>query len=279
MADLTKPSNARIYDYFLGGTHHWAVDRVAGARMLREFPLLRRIAQANRLFLHRAVRHLVRLGVRQFVDIGSGLPTMGATHEIADAALPGAARVVYVDHEPLAVAESQLLLEETGDLTRHAAVHADLRDPDALWQQVAKTGAVDVEQPVGLLLISVMHLQQPAGAHHDIGARCVARFRELMSPRSYLALSHLTDDQVPAAVRAGLAHFKVQCEATGTPVVWRTRAEIAALFGTLELVDPGLTWMPSWHQEESANAEPRIKFESPAESAMMAGVGCKPARS
>ncbi len=273
--DLTHPSNARVYDHFLGGSHSWAVDRAIGDRALREFPLLRAIAQANRLFLHRVVRHLLRRGVRQFVDIGSGLPTMGPVHEIAEAVAPGEARIVYVDHEPLAVAESQVQLEESGDVRRHAAVHADLRDPDGLWELVARTGTVDLDQPVGLLIIAVLHVEQPVGTQPDAGPRCVARLRELLSPQSYLAISHITDERVPDGCRHRLDRFKQLCRTAGSLAVWRSHREIEELFGDFRFIEPGPTWTPLWRPEESPQDAPVVTFERPSESVVWAGVAQK----
>jgi hypothetical protein len=136
--DVDRPSVARVYDYYLGGTANHPVDREFGEKVLADFPLLKPIALANRLFLHRVVRHLGRRGVSQFVDIGSGVPTMGSTHQVAGEISPDS-RVVYVDYEPTAVAHSRTLLESSGDPRRHAVLHADLREPDELWRQVVES--------------------------------------------------------------------------------------------------------------------------------------------
>lgn len=152
--DVQRPSVARVYDYYLGGDASWAVDRTFGDAVLAEFPMLGKIAKANRVFLHRVVRHLIRLGVTQFVDIGAGLPTMQHAHQVADDLAPGRTRVVYADHDPIAVSHSQGLLEEHGDHRRHAAIHADMRAPDRLWKQVGDTGILDLGKPVAVLLRS-----------------------------------------------------------------------------------------------------------------------------
>ncbi|MFC0069124.1 SAM-dependent methyltransferase [Umezawaea endophytica] len=275
--DLERPSVARVYDYFLGGSTNWAVDREFGDRVLAEFPLARDMAVANRLFLHRLVRHLVvSRGVRQFVDIGSGVPTMGHAHQVADEVAPGAARVVYVDHDPVAVAHSRLLLEDHGDPERHAAVQADLRDPDDLWRRVLATGVIDTGQPIALLLIAVLHVQQPDPVtDRDIGPAVVARYRDLLPVGSYLALSHVTDDGVPPDAHARLARLKQLYDAAGNPVVWRSRAEITALFGDFEVVDPGLVWTPLWHPENSSASARTVTFASPNGSAVLAGVAVR----
>jgi hypothetical protein len=275
--DLERPSVARVYDYYLGGSTNWAVDREFGDRVLAEFPLVRDIALANRLFLHRLVRHLVvSRGIRQFVDIGSGVPTMGHAHQVADEVAPGAARVVYVDHEPVAVAHSRLLLEDHGDAARHAAVQADLRDPDDLWRRVLATNVIDTAQPMALLLMAVLHVRQPdPTTDQDIGQAVVAHYRDLLPPGSYLALSHFTDDHVPPDVRTGLARLKQLYDAAGNPVIWRTREQIAALFGDFEMVDPGLVWTPLWHPENSSASARTVAFDSPNRSSVLAGVALR----
>jgi hypothetical protein len=273
--DLERPSVARVYDWYLGGTANWAIDREFGERVLTTFPLLRPIAIANRLFLHRVVRHLVGLGVRQFVDIGSGVPTMGNTHQVADE-IASDSRVVYIDHEPVAVAHSQVLLEEHGDPARHAAINADLRNPDQLWQRVIETGVINLEEPIALLAIAVLHVQQLGPDGVDIGPRAMARYRELLTPGSYLAISHLTDEGVPDDVADKLVELKQMYDTASSPVIWRKHADIAALFGDFELVPPGMGWTPDWHPEESGPNSPVIEFERPNDAAIWAGVGRKP---
>lgn len=262
--DLRNPSSARVYDFLLGGEYCYEADRRFGEQALSAFPKLRAIAKANRLFLHRVVRHLLRRGVRQFVDIGAGLPTMGHTHQVADVFAPGESQVVYVDHEPVTVAHSRVLLDRDGDQQRHAAVHADLRDPDGLWRRVADTGVVDLDRPVAVLLVAVLHLRQTDSRGLDVGPWSVSRYRELSCPGSYLAISHFTDQ---AGDRLdGFAELAA---------VWRSRREVEELFGDFELVEPGVTWTTSWHPEEAAPDAPHVEFGTPGESAMWAGVGRK----
>ncbi|HEV8556180.1 MAG TPA: SAM-dependent methyltransferase [Actinophytocola sp.] len=269
------PSVARVYDYYLGGTAHRAVDREFGDRVLAAFPLVRSIAVANRIFLHRAVRWLARHGVRQFVDIGSGLPTMDSTHAVADEVVPGATTVVYVDNDAEVVNHSRAIIETGGEPVRHAAINGDLRDPDRLWRTIANTGLINTARPVGLLVIAVLHLRQLDANGVDIGPQAIARFRELLPSGSYLALSHATKDGVPEHVRAGLAGTGQAYRAHRSPATWRTRAEIAGLFGDFALVEPGLTWTPWWHPEETGPGAPEITFGTPAESAVLAGLGRK----
>jgi len=140
---LNKPSSGRIYDYLLGGTHNYAIDRAFAEEQLKVTPDMRDGARLNRAFLGRAVRYAVERGIRQFVDIGSGLPTAGNVHEVADDAAPGECRVVYIDNEPVARAHAEILLENTADPRRHTAIDADFNEPAGLWQQVEDTGLID----------------------------------------------------------------------------------------------------------------------------------------
>jgi hypothetical protein len=273
--DLSKPSVARIYDYFLGGTANWTIDREFADKIIASFPLVRPIALANRLFLHRAVRHLVGLGVRQFVDIGAGVPTMGHTHAVADE-LSSDSRVVYIDSEPVAVAHSTILLEQHGDLARHAAIQGDLRDPDGLWERVAETGIIDFSQPIGLLTIAVLHFAQPGPDGVDLGPNVLARYRELLPSGSYLALSHASVDGAAPDAAAGMNALKASYDKAGNPVIWRTKDEVRELFGDFELLEPGIDWTPAWHPEESGPNAPLVELASPNESAVLAGIGRKP---
>jgi hypothetical protein len=273
--DLERPSVARIYDYLLGGDTNWAIDREFGDRLLEVMPLLRPIALTNRQFLTRAVRYLMRQGVRQFIDLGAGVPTMDHTHSVADAFEPEAARVVYVDHEPVAVALSQVLLEEQGDRTRHSAINGDIRAVTRLWRQIMETGLIDLSQPVALLMIAILHGQQLDKHGHDIGNQIVAQYRELLPAGSYLAISHATDDGVSPEAVEQLNQVKKLGEASGSPGIWRSHEEIASLFGDFELVEPGLTWTPLWHPEEGGSSGPDVTFRYPNESVVWAGIGRK----
>ncbi|MFD2470093.1 SAM-dependent methyltransferase [Amycolatopsis silviterrae] len=277
--DLSRPSVARVYDYYLGGTANWEIDRQFAERMMRDYPMVRPIALANRRFLHRVVRYLVRAGIRQIVDLGSGVPTMGHAHEIAEQIAPGEVKVAYVDCEPVAVAHSTSLLRENGDLARHVAIHADLRDPRRLWSRIAGTGVLDLDRPVALLLISVLHFQQPpapgSGGTEDLGPSLVAAYRELLAPGSCLALSHATDRGVPPDYARMLADAKERYAATGNDLVYRDRTEITALFGDFTLLEPGVTWTPLWHPEEASPDDTTIRADAPNESLLLAGVARK----
>ncbi|MCK2244040.1 MULTISPECIES: SAM-dependent methyltransferase [unclassified Crossiella] len=274
--NLNRPGNARVHDYLLGGTTNWAIDRTLGDQILAALPLTRSIYTANRLFLHRAVRHLIDLGVRQFVDIGSGLPTMSQTHEIAEELCPGAVRVVYLDHDPLTVAHAQIHLERSGDPQRHAVLHADLRAADRVWTLIGQTGVLDLAEPTALLAVSVLDARQPdqTGAA-DMSPIAVARYRELLATGSYLALSHATVDGVPAALVPGLAEAARRYALAGIPVIHRDQREIAGLFGDFELLSPGLTWAQLWRPEDGDRAAGEPRFATPNQSAVRVGVARK----
>ena len=174
--DLDRPNAARMYDYYLGGSHNFAVDRELAGKVLEAWPDMPRAAQANRAFLRRAVRFLLDQGVRQFLDIGSGIPTVGNVHEVAQAAAPDA-RVVYVDTDPVAVAHSRAIL--AGD-AQTAVVQADGRDPAGLLAHPGVTGLLDLRRPVGLLMVALLHFVLRRGRP----ARHPGRVRRRASPRA-----------------------------------------------------------------------------------------------
>jgi S-adenosyl methyltransferase len=273
--DLDRPNVARVYDFYLGGTANWAVDREFGKRVIERYPVVRPIAMANRLFLHRVVRHLARLGVRQFVDIGAGVPTVGNTHSVADEIAPGS-RVVYIDHEPVAVAHSTILLEQHGDPARHAAINADLRDPESLWERTMATGLINLDEPLAVLLIAVLHIGQPGPDGTDVTPDAVAQYRDLLPSGSYLAISHSTNDGLPEDVKKGQDEFyRLSNAGFRNGVIFRSRPEIEALFGDFELLEPGMCWTPQWHPEETGPNSPVVEFGRPSESMIWAGVGRK----
>src|SRR5262245_52028145 len=178
-----RPSTAaRIYDYLLGGVHNFPADREVAQRVIDALPHVREGARANRAFLGRAVRYLAEQGIDQFIDIGSGIPTQGNVHEIAHAVLPQA-RVVYVDIDPLAVAESLDLLAQDD---RATAVRADLREPDAILAHPGLRAVVDLDRPVGLLLFAVLHFV----TDDDVAYEVVERLKRELVPGSYFAASH-----------------------------------------------------------------------------------------
>lgn len=233
--DPERPSTARIYDYMLGGLHNFAVDRQMAEQVLAVAPQIRLAAHANRGFLRRAVEYLAGAGIRQFLDLGSGIPTAGNVHEAAQRVAPDA-RVVYVDADPVAVAHSRAIVE---DVERVTVLQADIRDPDG----ILRDAALDLTRPVAVLLVSVLHFIPDS----DDPAGIVARLREAMVPGSYLAIS-----QVGAPTRALTAQEQEVADRYTriNPVTLRTREQVAAFFTGLELVEPGLVDPAQWRADD-----------------------------
>jgi S-adenosyl methyltransferase len=256
--DIDTPSQARTYDYLLGGSHNFAVDRELARRAIEVMPDVAVQAQANRAFLHRAVRYLVDAGVRQFLDVGSGIPTLGNVHEVAQRAAPDA-RVVYVDIDSVAVAHSrQILAGNPGAV----AIQEDLRRPDAILDHPEVRALLRFDQPIALLLLAILHAI-PDGADPQ---GIMERIRDGLPSGSYLAISHGTYDSLPD-VSARLADLSKR---TTSPMTPRGRAEIAAFFGDFEMVPPGLVWAPQWRPES-----PDDVGEHPERSSNYVGVGRK----
>src|SRR5689334_8693366 len=181
-ADFERPNVARMYDYFLGGSHNFAVDRKAAAAVLAAVPGIRALARQNRNFLRRAVQYLAHQGVRQFLDLGSGIPTVGNVHEIAQRDAPGS-RVVYVDIEPVAVSHSRTLLEDNPDT---AVAQLDLRRPDQVLDSPEVRDLLDLTRPVAVLAVAVLHFLPDS----DDPAGVLARYRDAVAPGSRLVVSH-----------------------------------------------------------------------------------------
>jgi hypothetical protein len=225
--DPTVPSPARLYDYYLGGTHNFPADRAAARRIIAGLPDLPDAAWANRSFHQRAARWLAEHGIRQFIDIGSGLPTVGNTHEIVQAVAPDA-RVVYVDNDPMVALFSAELLKGTASAT---VVTADLREPAAVLGHPDLRALIHDGEPTGLLMTAVMHFVAPGSDPWGI----VATYLASLAPGSYLALSHVTADRLPpSGVREGL---DVYSKATENIYV-RPRHEVERFFERLEIVPP-----------------------------------------
>ncbi|GAA1518095.1 SAM-dependent methyltransferase [Sphaerisporangium rubeum] len=240
--DTSVPNVARVYDYMLGGTFNFPADRHLAELALQIAPDAPAMAQAHRAFLRRVVRHLAAGGVRQFLDIGSGLPTQGNTHEIAEQAAPGA-RTVYVDIDPVVVAHTRELLESSDTAT---IVQADIRDPAGILTHERLRGHLDLSQPVALLMCAILHHlhdhESPAAvAHHLVSA---------LPPGSHVVISHFHNPG-PAlpdvAVQAAEAE-KLFNERLGTGR-WRTRDEILTYFTGTTLQDPGLVYLPDWRPD------------------------------
>jgi O-methyltransferase involved in polyketide biosynthesis len=267
--DLHHPSVARVYDFLLGGSAYWAMDQSFARQVLDQFPEFQNIARTNRMFVNRVVRHLAKLGVRQFVDIGSGVLSSGNTHQIANEISPET-RVVYVDNDPVAVAHAEILLDREGDPDRHVVVNADLRSPDELWDQVLTTYVLDPGKPVAVLMFSVLHSLPPASDDQDPAAQLMAQYRELIPPGSYLGVSHLTNQGVPADLTSKLGVLQRMCEGWDSGKAYcRSRKAVRALLGDFDLLRPGMVWAPEWHPEDPAGDD------APERSAVWAGVGQK----
>jgi SAM-dependent methyltransferase len=237
--DTSRPHPARVYDYFLDGKDHYPADRKAGEQVLEAVPTAKAMARANRAFLQRAVRFLARAGIRQFLDIGTGLPTRGSVHQAAHEITPDA-DIVYVDNDPVVLAHSRALL--AGDYA--VVVQGDLRRPDSILGDAAVAKTIDFDRPVAVPLVAILHFL----SYQDRPEEVVGRFVEAMAPGSYLVISHATADFNPqAAAQAARAY-----EHATSPIVLRNHAEVARLFCGLPMIPPGLVQLPDWRPEPSA---------------------------
>lgn len=256
--DTSKPHPARIYNYFCGGKDNYAVDQAAARELPRIAPEARAIARANRAFLQRAVRFLAgECGIRQFLDIGTGIPAAGNVHEVAQQVASGS-RVVYVDNDPIVHVHANALLTGDGNTS---IVLADLRDPQAILAHPQTQELIDFTQPAALLLVAILHFV--TDAEDPVGI--MATFRDALAPGSYLALSHATGDFHPAdTVSRGAAVY----DRATAPMVPRSRDQIAAYFDGFELVEPGLVQPPLWRPDDKLPRPRDI-----AKIAMYAGVG------
>jgi len=241
--DAKTPSTARMYDYYLGGKDNFAVDRDAAEKVLATAPEIRPVAVENRAFLGRVVRFLAGEGIRQFIDVGTGLPTRGNVHEVAQAAAPGA-RVVCVDHDPVVCAHARALLEDTGNV---AVVEAAMERPAEILGDPALRRLIDFSEPVAVLFFSVLHFATDA-------APIVAAFREVMFPGSYMALSHGVPSQVPGGSGKASEVKQVYGTSNSPGGAFRTEAEILELFSGFELAEPGLVPVADWRGSAPAPA-------------------------
>lgn len=245
-ANFDIPSSARVYDFLLGGTSHGAVDRVMGRDLARAEPLVVSVVRENRSFLRRAVTFLARAGIDQFLDLGSGIPTMGNTHEVARRVNPDA-RVAYVDIDPVAVAHGELLLGEAAPGV--SVTQADLRDPEKVLAAPAVAGVLDFARPVGVLMFSV--LQHVSAA--DDPAAVVSGYVSEVAPGSALAVSHLSADDPRIDMDAILGPTSAYRSGRATT---RSAAELAALIAGVELVEPGLVFAAQWRPDARRHRGP-----------------------
>jgi SAM-dependent methyltransferase len=240
--DVRRANVARVYDYLLGGSHNFLADQDLGRSLVATDPSVRAIARANRDFLGRAVRFIAGAGVRQFLDIGSGIPTEGNVHEVAQGASPGA-RVVYADIDPVAIAHSKALLAGN---PATAVIEADLRQPQKILDHDTTRRLIDLSQPAGLLLVSVLPFIPDAKDPWQV----VATLRDALAPGSYLVLAHATDDSRPVVAQAA---EKVYNHSVSAQARMRSRADILRFFDGFDLVDPGLVHIPRWRPDPPAD--------------------------
>jgi hypothetical protein len=238
------PHSARVYDYLLGGKDNFEADRIVAKAAIEAFPATAESARANRVFLSRAVRYLVAdAGLRQFLDLGSGLPAADNVHEVAQAIAPQS-RVVYVDNDPIVHAHARALLA-SGPAGATAYLHADLRDPESILKQAAKT--LDFGQPVAVLLLGILHFIPDS----DDPAGIITRLADALSSGSYLVISQLASDIDPA-MTAGIRAMKEQGRDLG--FVLRDKAQVTAFFDGLELIDPGVVPIARWRPRTDEEA-------------------------
>ncbi|GAA1808380.1 SAM-dependent methyltransferase [Actinomadura chokoriensis] len=259
--DTTVPHSARVWNYLLGGKDNYEVDRRAAEQFRAMFPQITDIALADRAFLGRAVRHLAgEAGIRQFLDIGTGLPTMDNTHEVAQRAAPDA-RIVYVDNDPLVLSHARGLLSGTPEGACDY-IHADLRDPAGILAKAAAT--LDFDRPVAIMLLGIMHF-----VHDDEEARrLLATLLDAVPSGSHLVVTHATLDFDEGATAQAEAQEDWN-EKSANPMVPRTRAAITRFFDGLDLLDPGVVSMSRWRPEHTP-------WDAPAEVPGYAAAARKP---
>ena len=259
--DTSRPHPARTYDYFLGGKNNFAADREVADRVLAGWPAIRIGVRENRKFLARVVRYLAgEVGIRQFLDIGTGLPTADNVHEVAQSVAPSA-RVVYVDNDPLVLAHARALLTSSPE-GRTAYIHADLRDPVAILNDPVTREVLDFTQPIALMLIAILHMIPD----EEKPAEILATLLGALPSGSYIVASHITGEH-----SAGAADGERTFKQGGMAAQWRDSDVFARLaFNGLDLVPPGVVLTSEWRDDESG---PR---PTPADVSAYGGVARKP---
>lgn len=242
--DTTRPHSARMYDYYLGGKDHFQVDRDTAEAAARSWTAVRTAVRENRAFLGRAVRHLVReAGIRQFLDIGTGLPSANNVHEVAQALDPSC-RVVYVDNDPIVLAHAHALLTSSPQ-GRTAYIDADLHDPRGILDEPAVRGTLDFDQPIALMLVAILHFL----TDEDDPRQIVHTLLDALPTGSYLTASHVTPEHDPEGVHG----LEQAYRNGGIPAQARTAAEFTELaFGGLELIEPGVALVSEWRPDGAA---------------------------
>ena len=246
--DTTVAHPARRYDYWLGGKDNFQADRDSGDAVAAAFPTIRTAVVENRRFLRRAVTYLAReAGIRQFLDIGTGIPSVDNTHEVAQAIAPES-RVVYVDNDPIVLVHARALLTSSPE-GRTTYLDADLRDPKTILTHPDLRDTLDLDEPVGVMLVAILHFL-PDSAEPE---RLVREFVDAMPSGSYLTLTHATADYMPPQTRATLENTDAR-----VPFQFRSRDDVARFVAGMDLVPPGIVSVAQWHAEDERQPRPSI---------------------
>ncbi|MHA4815897.1 SAM-dependent methyltransferase [Streptomyces aculeolatus] len=267
--DFTKPQTARMYDYYLGGKDHYEPDRETAERVVGVWPSVGKFARANRHFMHLAVERLAAVGVDQFLDVGTGIPTSPNVHEIAQAVRPGA-RILYTDHDPVVLAHARALMNST-EQGRIDYIQGDLRSPGTILGHPCMAGpdpALDLARPVAVTLVAIMHFITP----EDDPRRIVGALMDALPSGSHLVLSHITAEFAPAEVDAAARLYHQQ----GLPAQARDGRELSELVDALglELLPPGILPVNRWTPDTSD--EPPTPLYTDAEASCLGLVARKP---
>ncbi|WP_255945947.1 SAM-dependent methyltransferase [Streptomyces odontomachi] len=257
--DVTTPSVSRMYDYYLGGSYNFQADREVARKVLTFLPGVPKAAQANRAFMRRAVEYAIGAGVTQFLDVGAGIPTFGSVHEVVRRAGGDAPRVVYVDHDPVAVAHATEVLR---DVPSAGAVTGDLRKPRDILASELVGQLLDLTQPVAVLLLAVLHYLKDGDRPYE----AVSELLGAMAPGSLLILTHASYEGMYVPVEQVGGAMDVYRD-IHNPVIMRSRDEIARFFEGYDMVEPGLVSMPHWRPKTA------VEDEAPFAFSAFAGVG------
>ncbi|MGH3625574.1 MAG: SAM-dependent methyltransferase [Sciscionella sp.] len=262
--DASRPSAARMYDYYLGGNAHYAVDAAFGQRMFEICPYLDVWAHHNREFLQRAARFMARQGIHQFLDIGSGIPTVGNTHQVVRE-LVADARVVYVDNDLEAVNQSYELLarENTTGVT---IVEADLRYPESILDHADIQRLINFDQPLGLLTVSVW----PFVADSERPDALMAHYRDRLASGSYVGMTHVSVEEASDEAKRQIAAVADSYVETSDPITMRSRQQFTAFFDGVDILEPGVGYAPDWRPDQP------VDTDDPARPCNFAAVGYKP---
>jgi S-adenosyl methyltransferase len=261
-----RPHSARMYDYYLGGKTNYRADRAAAGQVVAAWPGVMVCARVNRAFMRRAGRLLAaEHGIRQFLDVGTGIPTAPNLHQVVQSVHPDA-RIVYADNDPIVLAHAQALMEGTPE-GRTAYIQADVTDPDTILNAPELTGTLDMTQPVALSLVALLHFVSDARKPYEV----VARLVDALAPGSALVLSHVTPDFDPE----GIGKVEQIYRAGGTDAQARSKEEFTAFFDGLELLEPGIEVPHRWHPDDAGAPGHGIGDVDDAEASMWAGVAVK----